>query len=537
MTGVRWTICALIFFATTVNYLDRQIYSQLVPFFEDDLRLGPTDLALINVCFVVPYGLVMVFVGRFIDRVGIRKGLASIFLLWRLASMAHALVRNMLDLMAMRFLLGVGESGMFPSAVKTMTDWFPTKERSLAIGVFNAGANVGAILAPLIGVWIAVHYGWRTCFAATGAVGLIWIFFWLALYREPEENPKVSPEELAYIRSDPEPAVERVSYSQLFGIRPIYGLGVAKAITDAPWWFYLTWMPKFFIDQFHVSPTFMAWSVAVVYIVSDIGSVFGGWLSSRMISHGAAVGRARKSTMLICALAVVPATTIGLLVDHAPIAGIPAVFWAVAIVSIAAAGHQGWSCNLFTTISDIVPKKAIGMAVGAINGFAMIGVAAFQFFVGRVVQLTSSYTLVYLVGGTLYVIAWLILLVTVPRVEPDPATRRANLSYVWAGAAAVLFALGYLQFALNKPPYSSVQDYVAKRGAELHATDKSGPSATVGWMQARWYEWDAPGSPPQFELVKFDTAGRPVIESKGDKAAKYHGPPLGVVRAGFRPSS
>jgi ACS family hexuronate transporter-like MFS transporter len=533
MTGVRWTICALIFFATTVNYLDRQLFSLLVPFFENDLKLGPTDLALINVSFVLPYGLAMIFVGQFIDRVGIRRGLASTFLLWNIASIGHAFVRSLAGFMGIRFLLGLGESGMFPAAIKTMTDWFPARERSFATGLFNAGANCGAILAPLLGVWIAIHYGWRVCFMVTGSIGIIWIFFWNALYREPENNPRVSPEELAYIRSDGEVEMARISYSQLFGIFPVYALGIAKALTDAPWWFYLTWMPKFLVDQFHLTTQFMAYAIPVIYIIADVGSVAGGWLSSMLIHRGMSIGRARKLAMLACALAVVPVASIGFLVDHGPVAGVPAVYWAVGIVALAAGAHQGWSCNLFTLISDIVPKNATAMAVGGINGFAMVGVAAFQFFVGRAVQLTSSYTLPFIVAGSLYLIALLILQIMIPKVEPSPATKRASIPLVLAGAAVVLAALGGLQYALNRPPYSSVQNYVALRESELHATPEPGPSASVGWMRAQWYIWRPATGKPKLELIKLDSYGQPIIESKGSGAAHYNGPTTSELDADF----
>lgn len=524
MTRYRWTICALIFFATTVNYLDRQLFSLLVPFFEDELKLGPTDLALINVSFVLPYGLAMLFIGRWIDQIGIKKGLGASFLLWNLASIGHAVVNSLGGFMGIRFLLGLGESGMYPSAIKTMTDWFPTRERSLATGFFNAGANLGAFLAPLVGVWIATVYGWRACFVFTGAAGLVWIFFWNRMYRPPSEHPKVSESELTFIRSDGEEVLPPLTYAQLFGIRSVYGLAIAKALTDAPWWFYLTWMPKFLVDQFHVTPAFMALAIPVIYVVADVGSVAGGWLSSSLIKRGMNVGPARKSAMLACALAVLPVMAIGSLVDHGSILGLPAVYWAVAIVALAAGAHQGWSCNLFTLISDIVPKRAAAMAVGGINGFAMVGVSAMQFFVGRSVQLTSSYTLPFVVAGSLYLVAWVVLQVMVPRVEQDPAQRIAHLPKVWAGAALVLVALFALQYSLNKPPYSSVSDYLSQRGQELHRSPTSGPVAKVGWMSSQWIAWRAGSGKPKLELIKLDSRQQPFIESKGVKASRYKGP-------------
>jgi ACS family hexuronate transporter-like MFS transporter len=523
-SGVRWTICALIFFATTVNYLDRQLFSQLVPYFQDDLKLGPNDLALINVSFVVPYGLAMLFVGQYIDRVGIRRGLSRTFLIWNVASMGHAFVRGLGGFMGVRFLLGIGESGMFPAAVKTMTEWFPVKERSFSTGLFNAGANFGAILGPLLGIWLANTLGWRMCFVVTGCIGLIWLFFWNRYYRPPGEHPKVSESELAYIRSDGTAELPSIGYSQLFGIRSIYGLSIAKALTDAPWWFYLTWMPKFLVDQFKVNPTFTAFAIPVIYIVADVGSVAGGWMSSRLIQRGLAVGPARKLAMLTCALAVVPVMSVGSFVDHAPIAGIPCVYWAVAVVALAAGAHQGWSCNLFTLVSDTVPKNAVGMAVGAINGFAMVGVSAMQFFVGRTVQVSNSYTLPFMVSGGAYLTALVILQLMLPRVEPDTGTRRARMPLVLAGVGVTLLALFGMQYTLNKPPYASLQDYLTLRGAELHATANIGPTASVGWMQSVWVLWTPAIGKPKLELVKFDTKSHPFIEPKGTRASEYLGP-------------
>ena len=533
LSGFRWTICALVFFAMTVNYLDRQVFSLLVPYFENDLRLSPTDLALINVGFALPYGLAMTFVGRWIDRVGVGRGLRSTFLLWNVASIAHAFVTGLGSFVLVRALLGIGECGMYPSAVKTSAEWFPQKERATANGLFNAGANMGALLAPLLGVGIAQAFGWRVCFVVTGLVGMAWIPLWNRFYRPPAEHPRVRPEELAHIRSDAEPRQPALSYAQLFALRPVYGLALAKALTDAPWWFYLTWMPKFLTDQFHVTPGFMALAIPVVYLVADVGSVFGGFMSSRLIARGMAVGPARKLTMLACAVAVVPVASVGGLVDHAPILGIPAVFLAVAATALAAGAHQGWSANLFTLISDTVPKNGVAVAVGAINGFSMVGVSAFQFFVGRTVQNTDSYTLPFMLAGSLYLIALAALQIVVPHVRPADTTRRADLRLVGLAAGVVLSGLVALQVVLNKPPYASMGEYLAKRGGEIKADGPAvlGPEARVGWMDARWVAWPEATGRPKLELVKLDAQSRPYVEGKGTQAARYAGPKAGAVSA------
>lgn len=535
-TGYRWTICALIFFAVTINYLDRSLFSQLVPFFESELKLGPTDLALINVSFTLPYGFAMVFIGRWIDRVGIRRGLGSSYLIWNVASIGHALVQSLGGFMGARFLLGLGESGMYPSGVKTVTEWFPVKERSTATGIFNAGANMGAIAAPLLGVWLAKTFGWRVCFLLTGALGLIWLVFWNTAYRPPREHPKVEAEELALIEGDPEEPTGAIGYSELFGMKPIYALAIAKALSDAPWWFYLFWLPKFFVDGFHVDPTFMSFALAFVYVIADVGSIAGGWLSSRLIASGRPVGSARKTAMLVCAVAVTPVIAVGYLTDTTVWAGIPGVYWAAILLAIAAGAHQGWSSNLFTVISDTVPKPAVAMAVGAINGFAMIGTSAMQFFVGKAVAVTSSYQLPFLVAGTLYLIALLILHLMMPEIRQTQPKKKANLVLVAAGGVAILAALGFLQYLANKPPYQSPQDYLARRATEVHAigAPKLGPTAKVGWMDAQWYRWETTDGKPKIELVKLDTHAHAFIESKGAKAAHYEGPKQEDIEAGFK---
>jgi len=527
MTGFRWTICALIFVATTVNYLDRQLFSQLVPYFEDDLRLGPTDLALLNVGFSLPYGMVMIFVGRFLDRVGLGRGLGATYLLWSLALIAHGVLTSLSGFLGLRVLLGVGESAMYPAGVKSVTDWFPRRDRALGTGIFNGGGSFGALLAPIIvGFFIGNGGSWKTCFAVTGGVGLVWLFFWRRLYREPEEHPRVSEAELAYIRSDAEGVPKPISYNQLFAIRPVYGLMLAKALSDAPWWFLLLWMPKILVDQFHLTAKTMALMLPIIYLVADAGSIGGGWVSSHLVRRGMAVGPARKLTMLVCATLVVPVISIGGLVGHAPIAGVSCAVLATVILAIVAAAHQGWSSNLFTLISDSVPSGSIAMATGAINGAAMIGVSAFQFFVGRVVQLTSSYTIVFFVAGSLYLVALGVLQLFMPKVEMSKAERSVNLRWVWLGAFGVLAGLGWLQYETNRPPYGSLRDYVVTRAGEIKATGApaEGPPAQVGWMAARWYAWPVANGKSKLELIKFDRADRPIVESKGAGAPKYKGP-------------
>ncbi|WP_437313449.1 MFS transporter [Sorangium sp. So ce385] len=532
MTRTRWTICALLFFATTINYLDRQLFSLLVPFFENELRLGPTDLALINVSFLLAYGFGMVFVGRWIDRVGTGKGLSATFLLWNIASAAHAFVGSFGGFAAIRFLLGVGEAGNFPSAVRTVAEWFPKRERALATGLFNCGSNVGAILAPLLAVRIAEAYGWRACFLVLGGIGVVWIFFWTRLYRRPEEHPKVSPEELAHIRSDAKESTESLGVSEVFGMRPVYAVAMAKFFTDAPWWFYLTWLPKFLVSEFKLTPTFMAYAIPVVFIVADVGAIGGGWLSSKLIARGRSVGTARKLAMLACALAAVPVMAVGQLVDVPSVGGIPSVYVAVALLSLAAAAHQGWSSNLYTLVSDTLPRPAMATVVGIKTAFGVVGGAIFQIFVGRSLTLTGSYALPFLLAGSLYLVGLLVLHLLLPRVEPVTPKRRVPQAAIVAGGLAMLASIAGLQLALNRPPYASVDDYRATRAGQLGATGApvEGPAAHVGWMDARWYLWPtAQGT--KAELVKLDRDGRPIVESKGANAKGYMGPSATEVQS------
>ena len=364
---------------------------------------------------------------------------------------------------------------------------------------------------------------------------MVWIFFWKKYYEAPNEHPKISPEELAYIQGDKDQVQNPLTIRQIFGMRPVIGLGIAKALSDAPWWFYLTWMPKFLTDQFHLTAGFMAIAVAIIYIVADLGSIAGGWLSSNLINRGYSVGSARKIAMFICAIAVLPVMATGSLVGHADIGGIPTVYIAITIISIAAGAHQGWSSNLFTLISDTVPKPAIGMAVGAINGCAMIGVSALQFFVGRSVQLTSSYTLSFIVAGSLYLVALVFIHLFMPKVEQSTSFKPASPWAIGAGTLFIIASLGYLQFQANHPPYANFDEYLTVRASEIKAqpNPEKGPTAMVGWMSAQWYRWHLLDGKTKVELVKTDTHDHPFVESKGVKAARYKGPDEVAIKAAF----
>jgi len=312
---------------------------------------------------------------------------------------------------AARALLGVAESANFPGAIKAVAEWFPKKERALATGIFNAGTNTGAIVTPLLVPWIALTWGWQWAFIATGSLGFLWLFLWLAVYRSPESNPRVSRDELAHIRSDPpDPENARVPWIRLLGFRQTWAVAAGKLLADPIWWFYLYWLPKFLDARYGIKLAQVAPPLIVVYLVADVGSVGGGWLSSALIKRGWTVNRARKTAMLAMALLILPTAL-------APLAG--SMWTAVLIVGVAAAAHQAWSANVYTLASDMFPRAAVGSVVG-IGAFAGgLGGWAFQRVTGRILEANGNdYTPVFIVCGLAYVSAWIIIHVLAPRLEP-----------------------------------------------------------------------------------------------------------------------
>jgi ACS family hexuronate transporter-like MFS transporter len=409
-SGYRWTILALLFFATTINYIDRQVLGILAPTLQRELGWSETDYGAIVSWFSLMYGVGMLGMGRLLDGIGTRKGFAFAIVAWSIAAMSHALARSAAGFSAARAFLGLGEAGNFPASVKTVSEWFPKGERALAVGIFNAGSNVGAVVAPLTVPWIALTWGWRAAFVATGAIGFIWLIFWLAVYRTPEEHPKVSTEELEYIRSDREPPLERMPWLELMRYRQTWAFLLGKALTDPVWLFYLFWLPKFLDANYGVKLAGLAAPLVAIYVFADVGSIAGGWFSGMLIRRGFTVNRARKTAMLVAALLIVPT----LLAPKAP-----TMWMAVALVSVAAAAHQWWSANLFTTVSDMFPRSAVGSVVG-IGGFggAMAGFL-FQRSTGRILEATGGkYGIVFLICGVAYVGAWVLIQLLVPKMEP-----------------------------------------------------------------------------------------------------------------------
>jgi ACS family hexuronate transporter-like MFS transporter len=372
----RWRICALLFFATTINYIDRQILSLVATndnFLSDvglmgaDGKLNKELFGYMDAAFKGAYALGFLFMGNILDKIGSRKGFSLAIIMWSLAAIGHSFARSVFGLGIFRFLLGFGEAGNFPACIKTVAEWFPKKERSFATGIFNAGSNIGAILAPVM-VLILLPYGWEYTFIVTGMLGFIWLLFWLLLYKKPNEHPFVSPEELNYINSEPAESSEKIPWITLLGKRKTWAFACGKFLTDPVWWIYLTWLPTFFKEEHGADIRTMIPVMITIYLISDMGSIGGGWLSSHLIKSGWTVNKARKFTMLICALCVVPIF----------FAGLTSNLWvAIALISLATAGHQGWSANIFTLVSDSFPKQAtasvtgIGGTFGAIGGMLM----------------------------------------------------------------------------------------------------------------------------------------------------------------------
>ncbi|MBW3656185.1 MAG: MFS transporter, partial [Gemmatimonadetes bacterium] len=408
--GYRWTICALLFAATTINYIDRQVLGILAPSLQAEVGWSEADYGDIVSWFSFAYALGFLGMGRLLDRIGVRKGFSFAIVAWSLAAMGHAFARTAAGFSVARAALGLGESGNFPGAIKATAEWFPKKERAFATGIFNAGSNVGAIVAPLMVPFIALRWGWEWAFIVTGALGFVWLAFWLAMYRTPETHPRVSPAELAYIRSDPVESTAAVPWLSLLKHRQTWAFFIGKFLTDPIWWFYLYWLPKFLDTGFGVKLAGLAAPLVAIYLVADVGSVGGGWVSSTLIKRGWSVNAGRKTAMLIAALLIVPTM-------FAPHAG--SLWVAVAIVSLAAASHQWWSANLFTTASDMFPRRAVASVVG-IGGFAgAMGGVLFQRATGRILEATNNnYSIIFMVCGLAYVTALLIMHLIVPRLEP-----------------------------------------------------------------------------------------------------------------------
>jgi len=406
---LRWTVCALLFFATTINYIDRQVLSMLAKTLQDTLHWTENDYADITAAFAIAYGSGMLLAGRVLDKLGTRLGYALAIILWSVAAIGHAAVTTVLAFGVARVFLGLGEAANFPACIKTVAEWFPKKERAQATGLFNAGANIGAVVAPVTVPLLAKYWGWQWAFIVTGGLGFLWLAFWLALYHTPAEHPRISKEELDLITSDPPDRVQSVPWSHVIFRRETWAFGFGKFLSDPVWTFFLFWLPKYLQTTFKLSIDEVIIPMIIVYNASTVGSVGGGWLSSHLIKRGWTINRARKTTMLICALCVTPVLAVPYMTS---------MWGVVAILSLALAAHQGWSANIFTTVSDMFPRSAVGSVVGIGGSAGWIGGALMLKTAGWVLTATGSYFSLFMICGTAYLIALLVLHLLAPRLQP-----------------------------------------------------------------------------------------------------------------------
>ncbi|MGH9654202.1 MAG: MFS transporter [Bryobacteraceae bacterium] len=407
----RWYICGLLLYATTVNYMDRMVLSILEPTIARQLHWSSTDYGYIVGVFQAGYAIMMPIAGRLIDWIGLRFGYAASAILWAGSSMCHALARTAGQFALARLGLGLGEAANFPACIKAVADWFPRRERALATGIFNGGSNLGALCAPLLVPFIAANFTWRAAFLCTGSLSLSWVVLWLIFYREPEKHPRLSAEELAFIRSDQEqPEASGVPYTRVIRNRAAWAFIVGKFLTDPVWWFYLFWLPNFLHNQYGVSLSHLGAPLVAVYAGSAFGSLFGGWLSSSLLKRGWRVGAARKTAMLVCALSVVS-------VVYVPQAT-GSLWLTVGLIAIATAAHQGWSANLFTITSDCFRRSAVASIVGLGGLMGAVGAVIAQPATGRWLDYShNAYAPIFYIAGSMYLFALLIIQLLLPRFQ------------------------------------------------------------------------------------------------------------------------
>ncbi|MDP4209400.1 MAG: MFS transporter [Bacteroidota bacterium] len=404
----RWRILVFLFFATTINYIDRQIIGILAPTLQKNFNWTEKDYGLIIMGFQIAYAIGLLTMGNLLDRIGTKWGYSIAIAIWSIAGMFHAGARSVVSFVAARFVLGIGESANFPAAIKTVTEWFPKKERALATGIFNSGSNIGAMITPLVIPFIALHWNWKTAFLLTGSSGFIWLLFWIAFYKRPEKETKLSDSERTYILQDGKESGEPgecIPLKKVLWHKQTLGICLARFVTDPIWWFFLFWLPKFLDKNYGIKLDGLGLPLFVVYTLAIGGSVFGGWLSSHLIGNGWQPVRARKLTIFLLALMVVPIF----------FASMVSNLWvAVTLVTMAAFAHQGYASNIYTIVSDIYPKKVVGTMVG-IAGFAgALGGILFAYAVGVILDITGSYYLIFGIASSAYLICWAALKLFVP---------------------------------------------------------------------------------------------------------------------------
>ena len=402
----RWVIVALLFSATAINYVDRQMIGVLKPTLSHEFSWTEGDYANIVFWFQVAYAVGYITFGRIVDAFGARVGYAMAIVVWTISHAAHGLATGVASFAAARFGLGIGESGNFPSGIRAVTDWFPQRERALAIGLFNAGANVGAIITPLLVPALVIAFGWRAAFYLTAFLGIAWLAAWWLLYRHPAEHGRVSPGELAWIRQDPPDPVAKASWAALIGRRETWAFALGKFLIDPIWWFYLFWLPGYLFNRYHLDLKTFGPPLAVVYLISDFGSIAGGWVSSRLIGSGRTVNFARKVTMALCALLVVPIWSIQ---------SVESLWGATLLIGLATAAHQAFSANLYTLPSDVFPRGAVGSVVGIGGTVGALGGMGMALFTGYILDKTGSYHLLFAICASAYAAALLVIHMLSPR--------------------------------------------------------------------------------------------------------------------------
>jgi ACS family hexuronate transporter-like MFS transporter len=403
----RWVICGMLFFATVIAYVDRGIIGFLEKYLEGVIGFTTVEYGYMTGAFQLAYALGFVIAGKLTDQLGIRKAFAIAIVLWSFAAMGPGAASSVLTLTIAMFILGLGEAANFPACIKTVAEWFPKRERALATGLFNSGANIGNMVVPAIVPVAIVLFTWRGAFVVGGSLGLVWLIFWLWLYRKPEEHPWVSPQELGLIQSDPPERIQPVPWLTLLGRRETWAFASGKLLCDPVWWFWTFWLPGYFQRTFHLTLGKSSAPIMVVYAACSVGSIYGGWISSAMLKRGKSVNAARKTALLVCALAVVP-------VLYAPYAH--NLWVVVALVGLAGAAHQGFSANIFTLASDLFPKAAVGsvVGIGAMTG-AVTGFTA-QLVTGRIVRV--SYLPCFLYAGSAYLVALVVIHLLSPHLTP-----------------------------------------------------------------------------------------------------------------------
>lgn len=408
-TMIRWWICALLFFATTINYIDRQVFAILAPQLQTEIGWSEIEYGYIVTAFQLSYAIGLLFVGKLIDFWGTKKGYILSIILWSLAAMSHAFARTPIGFGVARLALGIGESGNFPAAIKTISEWFPRKERALATGIFNSGSNIGAIVAPLIVPIIALNFGWQAAFILTGFLGFIWLFFWLRLMNSPEDHPRINTAELDLIKSDTEENLEKpTSIWKIIRTRKVWAIAIGKFFTDPIWWFFLYWLPKFLNTTYGLKLDKIGLPLIVAYLIADVGSIGGGWLSSHFLKMGWSINAARKTTLLICSIMVVPIYWAS---------GIDDLWPAVILIGLGMAAHTGWSANMYTLATDFFPKKDMGTVVGFIGMAGAVGGMLMASATGHLLEATGSYKILFVIAASMYGIALMIIHLLVPNFD------------------------------------------------------------------------------------------------------------------------